>query len=79
MSSGVTVMEITLSLLKYRREQTMTFGTVRGMYGEGVARDVSTLVYGGWEGKSTAVIYVSPVIPDSTTIHVPVSSSARPK
>jgi hypothetical protein len=47
MSSGVTVIDITLSLLKYWvGSKTMTFGTVREMYGEGVARDVSTLVYG---------------------------------
>jgi hypothetical protein len=47
MSSGVTVMDITLSLLKYWvGSKTMTFGTVRGMYGKSVAQDVATLVYG---------------------------------
>jgi hypothetical protein len=39
MSSGVTVMDITLSLLKYWvGSKTMTFGTVRGMYGNDIQR-----------------------------------------
>jgi hypothetical protein len=63
MSSDIKVMDITLSLLKYWvGSKSMTFGTVRGMYGNDIQR--------------TRLYRVSPSLLDDILFRQPPSSLA---